>query len=62
MHGLVTDLLALWQQLGNTLPDASCTPLQGESEDCVRAPPCILLVVDDIPDSSVHIYCGYTLS
>lgn len=54
--------MALRQQLGNTLPDATSAPLQGESEHSVRSPASILLVVNDVGDSTGHIYCGHTLT
>ncbi len=57
-----TNLMALRQQLSNTLPDATSAPLQGESEHGVGSPAGILLVVDDIGDGAVHIYCGHTLT
>ena len=57
----MTDLLVLRKQASNPLPYAPGTPLQGEPEDCVGPPASILLVVDHIPDCTVHIYSGHTL-
>ena len=57
-----TDLLVLRQQPSYPLPDTPSPPLQGESEDCIGPPASILLVVDHIPDCTVHIYSGHTLA
>jgi len=54
--------MALRQQLGNTLPDTTSASLQGESEHSVGSPAGILLIVDDVGDGAVHIYCGHTLT
>ena len=59
---IIRYLLILRQQPGNPLPNATSTPLQGESEDSIGTPPCILLVVDDISDGSVHVYSGHPLT
>ena len=59
---IICYLLILRQQPGNPLPNATSTPLQGESEDSIGTPPRILLVVDDISDGSVHVYSGHTLT